>query len=100
MTRRTRRVAPIGTASYACRKVSKPMLKFKKMIVATVATSLFAGSIPMALAGERYERVDRYDHYDHRDHDEWRGRRADWDRLGTVAAERELDRDVIDLGKR
>ena len=86
------------------RKVSKPMLKFRKMIVATLAASLFGSSIPMAQAGHGYsEVIDRdgqYKRYDHRDHDEWRGRRADWDRLGTVAAQRELDRDVIDLGKR
>ena len=44
------------------------------------------------------DRDGQYTRHEYRDHDEWRGRRADWDRLGTVSAD-ELDRDVIDLGR-
>jgi hypothetical protein len=66
-----------------------------------LAASVFGSSIPLAQAAD-YGRNDRGDRssFIRRDVDEWRGRRADWDRLGTVVADRELDRDVIDLGKR
>jgi hypothetical protein len=78
----------------------------KKVIVGALIAAVLGSSVPLAQAGDyvRYERVEHYDRdhdhsHDHRQYDEWRGRRADWDRIGTVKAERELDGDRIELGK-
>lgn len=79
----------------------------KKMIVASLATSLFAGMPLWAheQINDRYDsrNIDRHegDHCeaDHRDSDRRVERRTDWARLGTVYAGRNLDRDVIELDR-
>lgn len=74
----------------------------KKMIVASLATSLFAGMPLWAHEpiNDRYDsrNIDRHDS-DHCDSDRRVERRADWARLGTIYAGRNLERDVIDLGR-
>lgn len=84
------------------------MLLAKRMIVASVLGSLVAGSVPAGAAGyydrddrrevnRGYDRDYRRDRDDGRGRDEWRGRRRDWDKLGSVVADRSTDRRVVEV---
>lgn len=84
------------------------MKNLKKIVVGTLLASLFGNAVPLARA-DRYDPGDRRGTYDRdrdrdgdrdRRRDEWRGRRADWDKVGTVAVGRDLSRDVIEVSGR
>jgi hypothetical protein len=79
---------------------------FKKIITATLGLSL-VGAAPLSAAdryGHSYEvprTIERGHDCDHRDdrrdNDGWRGRRADWQKLGTVVADRRESRDLLEV---